>query len=580
MPSIASDLNSNGNGTLFPEKSGCEENSEEESDSTSLPCLEILNRFCLKIKEEASISSKATERIRAVTISLLRTFNAQSKRHVQKILNDYGIDHNSIPELEDVFSPSSWEDGSAELTDCGDFSSVFPKISPKEIQLGMRQEWKQLRNGKRRIVQCPERFYYVSLLASLEVLLNNRIILGMVAKPRKEDVHSSLLCDFNNGSIVHNHELFSVDNKSLKILLYYDDLEITNQQTKRKHKLAMVYFQSGNLYSEYRSKLKSINLLALVETRHLKKYGMDAILKPFIEELQKLGEDLGYDFKLQNGIVRLRGALFAVIADTPASQLMGGYKESVGGAKRKCRHCMAHFEEIQSKFREEDFQLRNKDMHDYHLNQLDKNPELHNHFSKEYGVTKRSVPLDAPHFDVTDQLPQDVMHIILEGALSRTLFYVITYLVNNHFFTLEDLNEFVLNYNYGYSELKDKPVFVFADDLKSPHENLGQTAAQIWLISRAFVFFAAPFSHNCPDVWNILLSILEITAICLSKKISINVLGYLKDLIEEHLQMFKNVFNEDITPKQHYLVHLPSQILKFGPLVRVWAMRFEAILTA
>lgn len=88
--------------------------------------------------------------------------------------------------------------------------------------------------------------------------------------------------------------------------------------------------------------------------------------------------------------------------------------------------------------------------------------------------------------------------------------------------------------------------------------------------------FAEPFSHHCPEVWEVLLTILEITAICLSKKVSINILGYLKVLVEEHLQMFKDVFNENITPKQHYLVHLPSQILRFGPLVRTWAMRFEA----
>jgi len=148
LPNIASDLNAD-NGTLCLEESGCEENSEEESEGTSLPCLEMLNRFCLKIKEEAMISSKATERIRSVTISLLRALNAQSKRHVHKILNDYGIDHNSIPELEDVFSSSSWEDGSVEVTDCSDFSSVFPNISPREIHLGMRREWKQLRRLER-----------------------------------------------------------------------------------------------------------------------------------------------------------------------------------------------------------------------------------------------------------------------------------------------------------------------------------------------------------------------------------------------------------------------------------------------
>ena len=168
------------------------------------------------------------------------------------------------------------------------------------------------------------------------------------------------------------------------------------------------------------------------------------------------------------------------------------------------------------------------------------------------------------------------MHIILEGALSRTLFFVITYFVNNDIFSLQDLNGFILNFNYGYTETKDKPVYVSEDDLKNPHGNLGQTAAQIWLLSRVFVYFAEPFSNQCPDVWKTLLTMLEITAICLSKKISVNILGYLKLLIEEHLQVFKSVFNENITPKQHYLIHLPSQILKLGPLVRTWAMRFEA----
>lgn len=51
---------------------------------------------------------------------------------------------------------------------------------------------------------------------------------------------------------------------------------------------------------------------------------MDATLKPFVEKLQILGDDMGYDFQLQMGIVCLRGALLAVIADTPASNLLGG----------------------------------------------------------------------------------------------------------------------------------------------------------------------------------------------------------------------------------------------------------------
>jgi len=115
-----------------------------------------------------------------------------------------------MPELEDVFSPSLWEHGSSKLADWGHFGRCCPNISPKEIKLGTRREWKRLRNGKRRVMERPENFYYVSILASLELLLNNQIILDMVAKPRKEDLHSSLLWDFADGSILDHHELFFV----------------------------------------------------------------------------------------------------------------------------------------------------------------------------------------------------------------------------------------------------------------------------------------------------------------------------------------------------------------------------------
>ena len=103
-----------------------------------------------------------------------------------------------------------------------------------------------------------------------------------------------------------------MDPQSLKIILYYDDVEVTNEHTKRKHKLAMFYFQLANLYPEYRSKLKSINLVAIVENQYLKKYGMDKILAPFIEDLKRLGRDTGVDFKVHGGVVRLRGALLAL----------------------------------------------------------------------------------------------------------------------------------------------------------------------------------------------------------------------------------------------------------------------------
>ena len=165
------------------------------------------------------ISDKAVERIRTVTISLLKTASQQSKAKVTKILQYNGIDTTNMSELQDAFLPASWEHGSSELNDYGDYSSYFPDIAPREILLGQRREWKRLRNGKRRVALIPGRFYYVSLLASFGVLLNNKKILNMVAHPKVSEYGRSLLCNFNDGTVVQSHELFSMDPQSLKIIL-------------------------------------------------------------------------------------------------------------------------------------------------------------------------------------------------------------------------------------------------------------------------------------------------------------------------------------------------------------------------
>jgi len=93
--------------------------SEEEYKSSPITALDILNRFCLKIKEEALISTRAMDRIREVTISLLKSTAVQAKRQVCKILQKYGIDSGSIAELDDVCSPS-WQHGS-----CGAFDDLY-----------------------------------------------------------------------------------------------------------------------------------------------------------------------------------------------------------------------------------------------------------------------------------------------------------------------------------------------------------------------------------------------------------------------------------------------------------------------
>ena len=52
--------------------------------------------------------------------------------------------------------------------------------------------------------------------------------------------------------------------------------------------IGMLYFQLANLDPAFRSKLESINLVAIFRCNLLEHYSIDAILKPFVQDLKKL----------------------------------------------------------------------------------------------------------------------------------------------------------------------------------------------------------------------------------------------------------------------------------------------------
>lgn len=54
--------------------------------------------------------------------------------------------------------------------------------------------------------------------------------------------------------------------------------------------LGMFYFILGNIKPRLRSSLKCIFLFACVKTKHLEMYGFEMVLKPFIEDVNKLSK--------------------------------------------------------------------------------------------------------------------------------------------------------------------------------------------------------------------------------------------------------------------------------------------------
>lgn len=81
------------------------------------------------------------------------------------------------------------------------------------------------------------------------------------------------------------------------------------------------------------------------------------------------------------------------------------------------------------------------------------------HYSKVYGINRASLLLELPNFDVTQQLPQDLMHVMLEGVFPMHLEQFLNYVINDlSLFTLEEINCRIKSYSYAYFEVKPTPL--------------------------------------------------------------------------------------------------------------------------
>ena len=65
--------------------------------------------------------------------------------------------------------------------------------------------------------------------------------------------------------------------------------------------------------------------------------------------------------------------------------------------------------------------------------------------------------------------------------------------------------------------------------------------------------------------WECYIILLDILQICVSRLVSRDLIQYLEVLIENYLKLFRQCYpSANIIPKQHYMIHLPSQMLKYS----------------
>lgn len=143
---------------------------------------------------------------------------------------------------------------------------------------------------------------------------------------------------------IASHDLFSKDNYSLKIMIFYDDFHVENAlgSKKNKHKLGAIYFQLKNIPPVFNSQQQHIHLVSLFHTKLVKEFG--AVLQPLIHDL-KILESSGIHIKGIN--VPIKGTIIAVSHNNLGANSLYGYTESFNSTYY-CRFCYCTKNEMQN----------------------------------------------------------------------------------------------------------------------------------------------------------------------------------------------------------------------------------------
>lgn len=371
----------------------------------------------------------------------------------------------------------------------------------------------------------------------------------------------NIIRDYQSGEFVS-----SFTGNPLFIQIYYDDIEICNPLgAKAKiHKLGMFYFIISNFAPHLKSQLSAIFPLLIVKSKYIKSYGMNSILAPIVNELNKLNKSMPKSEEFENSPFS-NVQLLQVCGDNLALHAILGFSESFN-ANFRCRFCKATKSQSYVDVEERKELIRNR---------LGYSEDVEVQNVSLTGIKELSIINQIAGFHVTSNFAPDIMHDIFEGICIIELKLVLEHILQNNYFSLVEINHRLsccLKRNgHHLTKFPEIGSNIIDGDKKSCF-----SASEM---SNFFLVFPAVFGDRIPSddkYWNLILKFRRIIRIVMAPVITRSKLLLLQFLIAEHHQMYIDLTGNNLTPKFHHLLHYPNAINQLGPLRNYWCMRFEA----
>ena len=545
----------------------CDDDSDSEvsSDLVEVDKGEFVNSlalFYLKLQAKYILPASTIQTIIDETQVIHNLSQSFLSRKLRNILTAHDLSKKVVDEIDqelfqnDLLTVCNGELLKSDNKRTSYFKNNFNYVSPVEIYLGKDQF------GRHRYCQ------YIPVKEAIITLFKDRSVQKQYEEVRKQTQLPHILEDITDGCAFKSNQLFQTEPGTLRIILYQDSFEIVNPlgSGKKKHKILAVYFTLADLHPHSRSNIDHMQLVLLCREVDFNSFGQEKVFSKLISDLQYLEKE---GLFLGTNEHAVKGTVCCIAGDNLGSHCIGGFTENFSTSEHFCRYCLISREQFHSLpyIIGPQRTVENYEQAVTHI----KNHEVYIY----EGVKFSSIFNKLEHYHVSQPgLPPCLGHDLFEGVVSYDLAIYIQYFVKvKKWFTYIQLNRILTQFKFLGSDANNKPNVV---NVKG--ERLGGHAVQNWCLLRLLpILIGDRILDHEDDTWQLCLQLRSIVDIVCAPKVTRGLVSYLRVCIDDYIEIRQKQFPQsNLKPKHHFLAHYPELILQFGPLMRVWTLRFES----
>lgn len=441
------------------------------------------------------------------------------------------------------------------------FKKLNTYTEPVQKTIGVSEDTNTVR-GNIEMTLKNRYSYMIPLRKSLKSFLEVPNVLDIILDYEKGVCKdNSVMRNLVNGNCWQEaNKDFDKNVKTLPLTIYYDDFESGNPLGSHagNQKIGVVYAAISLIPPKLSSRLENILLTLIFYTSDKSTFGNESIFGPLIAELNFLSQE-GISVVCQTHTTVVKFCLANLSGDNLGLHSILGLHESFA-SNNFCRFCITPKDLTKTDTKERAENIR-------------KAIDYNKHCQDKVGIKEVCV-WHKVNFHIYKNLTCDVMHDLCEGIHRYDMCAIINKLLNSNYFSLKTLNARIKFFTYLKTEKNCPP------SATKQHLQNGQlifSASEMLCLVRNFRFIVGDLVNIVDDpTWKHYLCLLEITEILTSQVFTPELLGYLRNIIENYLENLQSLFSCSLKPKHHFLLHYHRVIEQIGPPILVSAFKFES----